>query len=202
MNKKLSVLFTLIVAVFSLVSLVGAQEKFAVGAKIADFSLPEMNGQTKFFDDLKGANGAVFVFVSAQCPVVKGYNERLVKLAADYQSKGINVVGINSNATESLESIKTYADENYKAQTGYKFPILIDKNNVWADKLGATATPEVYFFDEKGVLLYRGAIDNDRTGKNASENYLRDALDAKLGGKAIAKTSANAFGCSIKRVKN
>ena len=78
---------------------------------------------------------------------------------------------------------------------------MIDKGNVFADKLGATVTPEVYFFDEKNVLVYHGAIDNDRSGKNVSENVLRDAFEAKLGGKAIVKTKANAFGCSIKRVE-
>ena len=65
--------------------------------------------------------------------------------------------------------------------------MLIDKGNVLADKLGATVTPEVYFFDEKNVLLYHGAIDNDRSGKNVSENILRVAFDSKLGGKPIPK---------------
>jgi hypothetical protein len=78
--------------------------------------------------------------------------------------------------------------------------MLIDKGNVLADKLGASVTPEVYFFDEKNKLLYRGAIDNNRSGDNITNNYLRDAVEAKMAGKAIAKTSANAFGCTIKRV--
>ncbi|MGI8882963.1 MAG: hypothetical protein ACR2IA_01800, partial [Pyrinomonadaceae bacterium] len=110
-------------------------------------------------------------------------------------AKGITFIGINSNATESLEWVKSHAAENYK------FPMLIDKGNVLADKLGATVTPEVYYFDEKNVLLYHGAIDNDRSGKNVSENILRTAFDSKLGGKAIAKTKSSAFGCSIKRVE-
>jgi hypothetical protein len=32
-----------------------------------------------------------------------------------------------------------------------------------------------------------------------TDNYLRTAFDAALSGKAIEKTRANAFGCSIKR---
>jgi hypothetical protein len=105
------------------------------------------------------------------------------------------VIGINSNATESPERVKTHAAEKYK------FPVLIDKGNILADKFGANVTPEIYYFNAKNVLLYEGAIDNDRSGKTISNNYLRDALESSLSGKAIAKTSANAFGCSIKRVE-
>ena len=144
---------------------------------------------------MKGKNGAIVIFLSVQCPVVKGYDERIVKLAEDYKAKGVNVIGINSNATESPERVKTHAAEKYK------FPVLIDKGNILADKFGANVTPEIYYFNAKNVLMYEGAIDNDRSGKTISNNYLRDALESSLSGKAIAKTSANAFGCSIKRVE-
>jgi hypothetical protein len=60
-------------------------------------------------------------------------------------------------------------------------------------------TPEVYLFDAKGKLVYKGAVDNDRSGENVTSNYLTDALDAMLAGKAVAKTSTNAVGCTIKR---
>jgi len=170
-----------------------AVDNFAVDSVLEDFKLFDISGKEQSFNSLKGKNGAVLVFLSVQCPVVRGYNERISKLAADYQAKGINVIGINSNASESSAAVKKHAGENYK------FPVLIDKNNVLADKLNATVTPETFYFNEKNNLVYRGAIDNDRRGDNVTEKYLSAALDATLSGKAVAKTSANAFGCSIKR---
>ncbi len=195
MFRKSAVLIavlTLFVFVFS--PTVGNAGDFAIGTAVENFSLPDTTGKVHAFNDLKGKNGAVVVFLSAQCPVVKAYNERINQLAADYQSKGITFIGINSNSTESADWVKSHAAENYK------FPVLIDKGNVLADKLGATVTPEAYYFDAKNVLLYHGAIDNDRSGKAPSDNYLRVAFDSNLSGKAIEKTRANAFGCSIKRV--
>lgn len=162
---------------------------------LKNFTLTDINGKEQSFDNLKGKNGAVVVFLSAQCPVVKLYNERISKIAADYEAKGINFIGINSNATESLEWMKSHAEENYK------FPVLIDKGNVLADRLGASVTPEVFYFDAKNVLLYRGAIDDNRKGDAITVNYLRDAFDATLGGKTVSKKSAAAFGCTIKRVE-
>lgn len=170
-----------------------ADEGLAVGAKLENFTLTDASGAQKSLNELKGKNGAVLVFLSTQCPVVKGYNERIVKLADDYAAKGVNVIGINSNATETADKVKTHAAENYK------FPVLIDKGNVLADKLGANVTPETFYLNADNTLIYRGAIDNSRNGENITENFLRDALDASLNGKTVAKTSANAFGCSIKR---
>jgi peroxiredoxin len=166
-----------------------------IGSVVDNFTLQDTNGKSQALDNLKGKNGTVVVFLSAQCPVVRGYHERINQIAADYQSKGINFIGINANATESLDWVKSNIVE-YQ----YKFPVLIDKGNVLADKLGATVTPEVYYLDAKNVLLYHGAVDNDRSGRNVSENYLRTAFDASLSGKKIERTTANAFGCSIKRV--
>ena len=194
--KRISFLITAIFAVAAFISFnnVSAKDSLAVGSILENFKLTDTSGAEKSFNDLKGKNGAVLVFLSVQCPVVKGYDERIVKLAADYQAKGINVIGINSNSTEVADKVKTHATENYK------FPVLIDKGNVLADKLGANVTPETFYFNEKNVLVYHGAIDNSRNGENITENFLRAALDSSLGGKAVAKTSANAFGCSIKRL--
>lgn len=197
---KRSVLLLAVIAgvaiAFGVFSGSGRADGIQVGATVENFSLPDLNGETKSLNDLKGKNGTVLVWLSAQCPVVKGYNDRILEISEEFRSKGINFVGINSNATESLDWVKSNASE-----VGYKFPILIDKNNVLADKFAASVTPEIYYFDAKNVLLYHGAIDNDRSGRNITTQYLRDAADSALGGKAIATTRANAFGCTIKRAE-
>ncbi|MDQ6787370.1 MAG: thioredoxin family protein [Acidobacteriota bacterium] len=190
---KRKIILSVALIVFAIISNVAQAGDFAVGSTLENFNLSDTSGKPQSFNDLKGKNGAVLVFLSTQCPVVRGYNERIGKLAADYEAKGINVIGINANATESIDAVKKHAEEHYK------FPVLIDKNNVLADKLNASVTPETFYFNEKNNLIYRGAIDNDRRGDNITENYLRAALDATLGGKAVAKTRANAFGCSIRR---
>ena len=182
----------LLMAFFAFAMAANAQS-LVVGSAMESFSLSDTNGKIQTLNDVKGKNGAVIIFVSAECPVVRGYNERMNQLAADYKAKGINVIGINSNVTETPGQIKAHADATYK------FPILIDKNSVFANKLGANVTPEVFYIDAKNVLLYHGAIDNDRSGGNVTEPFLRTAFDASLSGKKITRTSANAFGCSIKK---
>ncbi|MBX7055588.1 MAG: redoxin family protein [Pyrinomonadaceae bacterium] len=189
--KRAVFLFTIL---FSVALAVNAQNVEA-GTSIDNFSLPDLDGNVQTLNGLKGKNGAVIVFLSAQCPVVKLYNERINQIAADYEAKGIKFIGINSNATEWLDWVRSDA-----AKVGYKFPVLIDKGNKLADKLGATVTPEIFYLGADNILLYHGAIDNDRSGKAVTEQYLRTAFDQSLTGKKIARAKANAFGCTIKRV--
>jgi peroxiredoxin len=166
----------------------------AIGATIVDFTLPDTDGKNHSLASLKGAKGTVLIFVAVQCPVSNAYNERMEKLAQDYKARGINVVGINANSTESAADVKKHASEK-----GLTFPILKDDGNKIADSLGATRTPEAYFLDTGNRLIYHGRIDNSRDMSQVNSNELREALDLTLAGKPVAKTTANAFGCSIKR---
>ncbi|HRH40971.1 MAG TPA: thioredoxin family protein [Pyrinomonadaceae bacterium] len=191
--KRVSILFSILLLVFVLTVSNARAGEFTIGSTVENFKLSDINGVEKSFNELKGEKGTMVVFLSAQCPVVKGYNDRLNAVVADYKAKGINFIGINSNATESLTWVKSHAEENYK------FPMLIDTGNVIADKFGAVSTPEVFFFDKDNKLAYHGAIDNDKSGSNITSPYLRVALDEYLSGKAISKNSTKAFGCTIKR---
>src|SRR6478672_4470048 len=108
--RRVNILFSAIFALF--LSAAAFSQTPDIGTGIASFSLPDINGNAQSLKDLSGKNGAVVVFLSAQCPVVRGYVPRINQLAADYQAKGINFVGINSNATEDLNWVKSNAAEN------------------------------------------------------------------------------------------
>ena len=166
----------------------------AIGATIEEFTLPDVDGRDHSLKSLKGKNGTVLIFISVQCPVSNAYNERMEKLAADYKSKGIAVIGVNANSSEDAGAVKAHATEK-----GLTFTILKDPGNKLADKLGATRTPEAYFLDSNNKLLYHGRIDNSQNPAAIESSDLRTALDAALAGKPIEKTEAKAFGCTIKR---
>jgi peroxiredoxin len=117
--KRALFLFT----VFFAFALTASAQGLAVGGKMENFSLADINGKMQSLNDLKGSKGSVVIFVSSKCPVVGMYNERINQIATDYKAKGINMIGINSNVNENGEMVKTHAELTYK------FPILIDKNS-------------------------------------------------------------------------
>ena len=166
----------------------------AIGSTVADFTLPDAEGRTHSLASLRGKQGTVLIFISTQCPVSNAYDARMEKLAQDLRARGVNVVGINSNAAEAAADIKQHA-----AAKGLTFPILKDAGNRIADQLDAQVTPEAYFLDAANKLVYRGRIDNSRRGDDISSQDLRDAVEATLAGRPVAKPEVKAFGCSIKR---
>jgi peroxiredoxin len=196
-NYRFALVLALTLAASAAVALASGNEKsseISIGQPVADFTLPDTDGKEHSLASLKGKNGTVLIFISAQCPVVRDYNERIEKLAQDYRARGVNVVGINSNVTESIEDIKGHISNNK-----FSFVVLRDGGNKIADMLGAERTPEVYFLDAANKLTYHGRIDNNRDMAKVQANDLRDAIDATLAGKPVVKTEAAAFGCSIKR---
>jgi peroxiredoxin len=166
----------------------------SLGAVVPDFALPDPEGHEHTLASLKGKNGTVLIFMATRCPVSNGYNERMEKLATDYAPRGVNVVGINANATEPVEEVKQHAQEK-----GLTFTILKDAGSHIADRFDAQVTPEAYLLDASGKLVYHGPIDNARDPEKITSNYLRDAVEAVLSGKPVQKSEAKAFGCSIKR---
>jgi peroxiredoxin len=197
-----SLLFALFLAVASAAfvqSVAGAGDTpgagAAIGQPIADFTLPDADGNKHSLNSLKGKNGTLFIFIGTKCPVSNGYNERMEKISQDYKARGINVVGINANSGERAAVVKAHA-----AAKGLTFTILKDDGNKIADQWGAAVTPEAYLIDAAGKLVYHGRIDNSRYGDAITSNDLRDAIDSMLAAKPIAKTEAKAFGCGIQRV--
>jgi peroxiredoxin len=199
-TRNLSILFVSLFLIAGAVFSIGARAEGevpqppAIGATIEDFTLPDVDNKDRSLKSLAGKNGTVLLFIAVQCPVSNAYNERMAKLAEDYKAKGIAVVGINSNVAEDAAAVKAHAAEHKLS-----FPILKDPGNKIADRFGAAVTPEAYFISADNKLLYHGRIDNSRNPAQVESNDLRNALDAALAGKAIEKTEAKAFGCTIKR---
>jgi peroxiredoxin len=165
-----------------------------LGSVVSDFALPDADGHAHTLASLKGKSATVLIFVATRCPVSNAYNERMRKLADDYRSRGVNVVGINANSTETAAEVKRHASEK-----GFTFTVLKDSGSRIADRFDAQVTPEAYVIDASGKLVYHGRIDNSRNGDAITSNDLRDALDAVLAGKPVERPEAKAFGCSIKR---
>jgi peroxiredoxin len=200
MKRNLSLLLASLFVIAGAIFATGARaegeipEPPAIGATIEDFTLPDVDNKERSLKSLAGKNGTVLLWISVQCPVSNAYNERMEKLAQDYKAKGIAVIGINSNVAEDAAAVKAHAEQNKLS-----FPILKDPGNKIADRLGAKVTPEAYFLDAGNKLIYHGRIDNARNAAQLETSDLRNALDAALAGKAVEKTEAKAFGCSIKR---
>ena len=79
------------------------------------------------------------------------------------------------------------------------FLYLRDVTQDVAAAFGAQKTPHVFLLNQQGVLCYKGAIDDHAQDPGAVKTqYLKDAISAVLSGAAIAQSSTEPVGCSVK----
>jgi peroxiredoxin len=182
------------VVVFVSLVVVSLRQGEGASAKVDDLSFKDLSGQDYTLKDLRKNKATVFLFFSPQCPASQKYAQRFVKLHDDYGAKGVKVFGVNSNLLESRADVEQYAKD-----AGFNFTVVKDEGTALADKLGAQITPEAIVLDAPGTVRYRGRIDDNTDAEKVTQHYLRDALDAILLGKPVARAEVKAIGCVIAR---
>ncbi len=172
-----------------------------LGTIAPDFTLLNtVTGEMVSLQDLKSDVATLIMFICNHCPYVKHINAQLVKLANDYQSKGVSFIAISSNDVENYPDDSPEKMKQVAQQLGYPFPYLYDETQEVAKAYQAACTPDFFLFDKDLKCVYRGQLDGSRpkndvpvTGKD-----MRAALDAVLAGKPVNPEQIPSIGCNIK----
>ena len=167
--------------------------RLALGDTAPPFNLPGTDGADHSLDDYEGQPVAV-VFSCCHCPYVVAWDGRMNAIARDYAGRaGLIAVNSNDHAGDSFEEMQRRAEEQ-----GFVFPFVRDESQEVAHAYSAARTPEVFLFDAERRLVYHGAPDSDHTDPGGAEPWLRQALDAVLGGDEPSPAETPAVGCTVK----
>jgi hypothetical protein len=131
---------------------------------------------------------------------VKHIEKELAQLGKDYDGKPVSIVAISSNDADAYPD-DSPAGLKRQAQTlGFRFPYLYDETQAVARSYKAACTPDIYLFDAKLKLVYRGQFDGSRPGNGVpvTGQDLRAAMDAVLAGKTPSADQRASIGCNIK----
>jgi peroxiredoxin len=155
----------------------------------------DINGNGYGANQLRTSSATVFVFVSTECPLASAYAPRLRELEAELFSRRVSFFLVNAHPTDTPDAMRTWARER-----NLTLPLVKDVGSALADRLGAKRTPEAVVVDRDGKIVYRGRIDDNKDPKLARKAYLREAVEAAIGGKPVAAASVPvADGCLILR---
>jgi len=81
----------------------------------------------------------------------------------------------------------------------YPFPYLYDESQATARAYGAACTPDFFLYGPERQLAYRGRLDDNwQEPEKVQRHELRDAIEAVLTSKPVAKQQLPALGCNIK----
>lgn len=146
---------------------------------------------------IKGRPATVITFFSPECPLSENYTSVMLTLQDLIAMKDVLFITVIPGDRYSEDTIRKFA-ETYKL----KQPILLDSEKKLTNFLHATITPETFVLNNKGAVVYRGAIDNwavDLGTKRqlTTEHYLMDAIQGVLKGTDIDPQETTAVGCYI-----
>jgi peroxiredoxin len=178
-----------------------------IGDKAPDFKLPGVDGKDYSLADFASSKFLLVVFTCNHCPTAQAYEDRIIKLHADYKDRGVAMVAISPNDDLALrldelgytDVSDSFADMQVRAkERGFAFPYLYDgETQKTSAAYGVVATPQVFLFDGERKLRYFGRIDDSEV-KEVTSHDTRNALEDLLAGRAVKVEKTRTFGCSTK----
>ena len=172
------------------------------GWKAPEFNLIGIDNKYYSFQDIKGTNGTLVMFICNHCPYVKSVIHRIVEDVTTLKEKGIGVIAIMSNDVndpkygeeDSFDNMKLFSEKN-----NFVFPYVYDETQDVGRKYNAVCTPDFYGFNANNELQYRGRLEESKMEiiPNARKELLEAMIKVSETGSG-PKDQIPSIGCSIK----
>jgi hypothetical protein len=168
----------------------------AAAAGVFDFEFTDVEGESGWLSDLRGHEAVVVLLRDTMCPVSQRYGPRIARLEEEYGQRGVAFVYLNVNASDTPETIRAEVE-----RLGLRGRYVHDPEGRIGSILAPRSTGEVFVFDARRTLLFRGGIDDQYgigyTRPEPTRNHLRDALDRVLAGESPPVPEVEAPGCLL-----
>ena len=175
--------------------------ELAIGASGPDFNLKGTDGAMHSLASAAGPRGTAVIFTCNECPYAKGYEDRLITLAKTYEAKGVGFIAVNANDPQIVPGDGFEFMVKRAQDKGFPYPYVLDATQEVATAYGARVTPHVFLLDAKGMLVYRGRVDDSVKIDEVKSHDFQAALDALVDGKPVPVAETKAFGCGVKYSK-
>jgi hypothetical protein len=145
----------------------------------------------------KGHVEALF-FVTNDCPVSNYYAHEIRRICEDYEKRGVACALVYTDPAMTDDQAREHAREYGHGS----YPKIVDRAHALVKATGAAINPTAVLIKPDESIAYRGRIDNfyaaiGKTRRVVTEHDLRDALDAVIAGRPVAKQEAPPVGCYI-----
>ena len=200
----------IVISLFSFITHFSDDHKtLEIGSPAPDFKLMGVDDRTYSLASFRDASVLVVIFTCNHCPTAQCYEDRIIKMTAEYANKNVAVVAIMPNDPQSLRLDEldfsdlgdSFAEMKIRAkEKKFNFPYLYDGDTEAVSRAyGPIATPHVFVFDKERKLRYEGRIDDTESPfKTPGETDAQNAIDALLSNREVEVKTTKVFGCSVK----
>lgn len=167
-----------------------------VGVYVADVEFTDVSEKHHRLTDFRSHKAVVIAMTSTSCPISRKYLPTLVDLARTFAGRGVQIILVNSVATDKLVDM-----QDAQRLFGDAAIYVHDMDESLAKAVSALTTTDVIVLDPSRTVVFHGAID-DQYGFGYSidtprHRYLSEALIALLDGREPQVTATTAPGCRL-----
>jgi peroxiredoxin len=175
-----------------------------VGRAAPNFEFKSADGKTLSLSGLKG-HVVVLEWFNNGCPFVRKFygSGTMQKLQDQATSQGVIWLTICSSAPGKQGYLTPGDVDKIRTELGMRSTaLLLDPSGIVGRSYQARTTPDMFVIDQNGVLVYKGAIDDQPTPDPASlanaKNYVEAALASLHDGKPVSPSDTRSYGCGVK----
>ncbi|HOW26900.1 MAG TPA: redoxin domain-containing protein [Elusimicrobiota bacterium] len=204
MKKKCLISWLCLLAVLSMSRTVEAGDP-EIGRPAPAINATDTRGKDVSLEQWRGSY-VVLEWTNPDCPFVrKHYNSgNMQSLQREYVRKKVVWLTVCSSA-EGKQGFYSAAEWNTNiipVKNIAASAVLLDPLGETGTLYGAKTTPHLFIIDPKGILIYKGAIDDiassDPEDIPRAKNHVRNALEEALSGKKVSVSATQPYGCSVK----
>ena len=172
------------------------------GTTAPDIALQDLEGLHHSLGDYL-ADGKIVVleWFNPDCPfVIKHHknNRTMAETYARFQDHGVVWLAINSGAP-GLQGHGLERNQRAHREYSMQYPVLLDPTGRVGKQYGARTSPHMFVITPDGIVVYNGAIDDDRSVHQLGKtNHVMEALEAVVAGRPVATAETRPYGCSVK----
>ena len=164
----------------------------AIGKPAPTFTLDDLNGVAHSLEEWHDRL-TILNFWSAECPWSERTDQELLSCLAGW-GEAVSLVPVAPNRNEPPDLLKEVA-----ARRGLPL-VLHDIDQRVAGLYGVETTPHLFVIDRAGILRYQGAVDDVTFRQHTpTRSFLRQAVEALLGGRSPDPEITPAYGCTLVR---
>ncbi len=147
---------------------------------VPDFRLADYTGKVHQLTDYADSRLIVLFLHMNGCPIVRQSLPYIEELRQEFEKTGVTFLLVNCNQFDDAEMVAEEATE-----FGVKLPILMDRDQVFAQVLDVRRSAETIVVDPKSWnIVYRGMADDrfdyGMQRPNPTKFWLRDILSGKM----------------------
>ena len=132
---------------------------FNLKAQLPSIYLENTDNQNVLISDIRGEKLTIVDFWATWCKPCLIAIPELVNIQKEFESEGVQLIGINIDSPRNKSKIKPFANAR-----GLNYPVLLDENQEMMAEMNVVLVPTLIIFDKDGnqVFTHEGFVPGDQ----------------------------------------